>query len=213
MAQRYKIHTKSQKQLYKEYRNLLRRTKRFKGTHTEVTQTITYYLEKARDYLRLNKLKPKDTAYINKLSKTVHELRGKKLEREYVKKTPVEYDNDYDYAYYDNYTVSDDAVYDIIIANYKDVLTRICTMPSGTVVYTGKGKGYGLDELIEHLDNAINYIGKKYVADMINLYEPPYGLGWFYDSIEHYGFITRIMNGEFDVESDLTDEEIEQYYE
>lgn len=210
MAQSYKIHTKSQKQLYKEYRNLLRRTKRFKGTHTEVTQGVTYYLEKARDYLRLNKLAPKDTAYIKKLTKNIHELRGKKLEQEYIKKTRVDYDYDY---YDDNITVSDDYVYDIIIANYKDTLTRICTMPSGTVVHTGRGKGYGLDELLMHLDNAIANKGKKDVADMINLYEPPYGLGWFYDSIEHFGFITRIMNGEFDVESDLTDEEIEQYYE
>ena len=207
MAQRYKIHTKSQRELYREYKNLLRRTRRFKGTHTEVTQGVTYYLEKARDYLRLNKLAQKDTAYIKKLTKNIHELRGKKLEREYVKKTPVDYDFD------DGFTVSDDYVYDIIIANYKDVLTKICTMPSGTVVYKGTGKGYGLDELLNHLDIAIISRGKKYVADMINLYEPPYGLGWYYDSIEHFGFITRIMHGEFDVESDLTDEEIEQYYE
>lgn len=207
MAQKFNIHSTVQEKLHREYTNLMRRTKKNRGEYVEVGNNITQLLERARHFLRLEKLTQKDVAEIRKLTKSTHSMRGSELKQQYVEKKPVTYN------YNQGYTVSDEAVYDIIILRYKDTLTKICTMPSGNVILTAVGKGYALDELLWHLDDAIQKMGKKYVANMIDFYEPPYGSGWYYDSIEHFGFITRIMNGEFDVESDLTDEEIDEYYE
>lgn len=207
MARKFNIHSAVQEKLHNEYTALMRRTKKYRSEYVEVGNEISKLLEKARHFLGLGKLSQKDVADIRKLSKTVHSVRGTKLKEQYVEKKPVTYTPK------QGFTVSDEALYDIIILRYKDILTKICTMPSGNVILTAVGKGYGLDELLWHLDDAIQKMGKKYVANMIDFYEPPYGSGWYYDSIEHFGFITRIMNGEFDVESDLTDEEIDEYYE
>lgn len=212
MARKFNIHSAVQEKLHNEYTNLMRRTRKYRSGYVEVGNEISKLLEKARHFLGLGKLSQKDVADIRKLSESVHSVRGTKLKEQYVEKKPVTY-KPKPYTPNQGLTVSDEALYDIIILRYKDTLEKICTMPSGNIILSSPGKGFGLNELVAHLDDAIQKMGKKYVANMIELYEPPYGSGWYYDSIEHYGFITRITNGEFDVESDLTDEEIDEYYE
>lgn len=206
MAQRYKIHTKSQRELYREYKNLLRRTRRFKGTHVEVDNNIAKLLSEARDLLSLSKLTSKLTSKINKLKRQIHEMRGETLKSQYVSKPSVKY-------YVNMKTgeiVTESELSKIIINNYKELLKTICTSPSGSIYNKSGNGGYGYDALINKLDNEISSKGETAVALWIQQYQPPIMGNWKYDSAEQFDFMARIGLGGYDIEPETTDEETER---
>lgn len=216
MAKRFNIHSTVQAKLHREYKNLLRRTTKFRSNYIEVGTGVSSSLEQARHYLGLTKLTQKDVAAIKKLTKTVHSMRGSKLKESYVEKKPVEFTRPKSIPInHEDIVMLNIEYWELIIDNYRDFLERICTSNFGDVYYkdASHGKGRGLHSLLDELRKDILNKGYEEVAKAIIKYKP--GLtdkGWAYDSEVQFDFLARIGMGEFDIEPEFSDEEAEGYY-
>lgn len=215
MAQKYNIHTKSQQALYKEYRNLLRRTRRFKGTHIEIENRISKLLESARGFLTHGKMSPKITSEIKKLTKDIHSMRGEKLSKSYINKeaiTKFTVINKYG-EYFEANVMTDKENAQKIIADYrKELITQLTNFKTNKEHRKSGDDFHGLDSLLLQLDNDIRTKGELAVATMISQFKPETSLEEKYYSIESFEFLRSIGElGRFELPEDVTDEEAEDY--
>lgn len=218
MAQRYSIHTKTQKALYKEYRNLLRRTKKFKGDYLEFDTGITNILNEARKYLSLPKLNSRSTAEIKRLASEIHSFRGEKLKKQYVNKRKLSKfvgidEETGEITTVINYmSLRDEELASMVIEEYKSYLRQLFYNPKTGKTHHASGDRFkGLDEILEQLDRDIRDKGLAEVASLISQYAPPTMETEKYEGEAIYDFLATIGEGYFEVPESVTDEEKEDF--
>lgn len=212
MAQRYNIHTKSQRELYREYRNLLKRTRRFKGTHIEVENTVSKLLEQARTFFSMSKLSPKIAGRIKALTKEIHGLRKEKLSSVYVSKESLTQFriNDRFGVIQESAIMSDrDEALKIIKAYREELIKNLTNVKTGKEHRKSGDDFKGLDSLLNQLDEDIEKQGVLAVATMISQFKPDTSMEEKYYSIESWDFLRSIGFGTYELPENFTDEEAE----
>lgn len=205
--------TKTQEELYKEYRNLIRRTKKYAGNSMEVENNISSLLSQSRKYLNLPKLSPKTTTEIKQLTKELYSYRGEKLSKNYINKERIR-----NFSMTDRYgevqegrIMSDETEAKQIIQEYKEELrTQLTNFNTGKEHRKSGDDFHGLDSLLLQLEQDINSKGVLVVASMINQFSPSTSLDEKYYAIETFEFLRTIGYGDYELPESVTDEEAEE---